>query len=254
MKDTGYLFCDAFIDAVFGDQPADPAVVQAMAQPGFAVYRNTIMKACIDALAANFPAVHRLTGSAWFHDVARLYVRKSPPVSASLLDYGDSFPDFLERIDRAGSLPYLGGVARLERMWIESHTAADQPVLESGALSGIDPAHLGATVLRMHASARWTWCATMPLVSIWHANRMPDGPVPQPPWRGEGVLLTRRHGAVEQLAIGPGAAAFLHACAAGAQLQDAAGMALAAEPGLDLARMLSELLCAGAFRAPDPND
>ena len=35
-------------------------MVSLYGQPAFAVYRNTVMKACIDALQANYPAVTRL--------------------------------------------------------------------------------------------------------------------------------------------------------------------------------------------------
>jgi hypothetical protein len=33
--------------------------------PALAVYRNTVAKGCIDALQANYPAVHTLVGSDW---------------------------------------------------------------------------------------------------------------------------------------------------------------------------------------------
>ena len=47
-----------------GASTPPPAWLDAMlAQPGFAVYRNTVAKGCIDALQANYPAVHALVGT-----------------------------------------------------------------------------------------------------------------------------------------------------------------------------------------------
>jgi hypothetical protein len=254
MSNPATLFCDAFIDAVYGAVPTDPTVCGVLAQPGFTVYRNTIFKACVDALAANYPAVERLAGAAWFREAALDYARGAPPTCVSLIDYGAGFPAFLDDLDSARTLPYLGAVAHIEQMWMGAHTAADQQVLDQAHLARLAPADLGRAVLAPHASARWTWCEAMPVVSIWRANRSPGETAAQPEWRGEGVLFTRPRGAVAALDIGPGAAAFLDACAGGATLQDAAAGALGNEPGLDLAVMLSALLDAGAFRASDPTD
>lgn len=64
-------FQDAFALALL-DPLVQPAarIAQLARQPGFAVYRNTVMKACIDALQANFPSVARLVGEAWFRAAA----------------------------------------------------------------------------------------------------------------------------------------------------------------------------------------
>ena len=43
--------------------PTDDGLAHGLAaQPAFAVYRNTVMKGCVDALEANFPTVARLVG------------------------------------------------------------------------------------------------------------------------------------------------------------------------------------------------
>ncbi|MEW6690119.1 MAG: DNA-binding domain-containing protein, partial [Pseudomonadota bacterium] len=80
-------FQDAFAAALAADEPRS-ALPQLGAQPGFAVYRNTVMKGCIDALQANYPAVERLVGEEWFRAAAAVYARAEPPAHASLLDYG----------------------------------------------------------------------------------------------------------------------------------------------------------------------
>ena len=77
-------FRHAFVQALL-DPEDEPVRWQAGAwagQPGFAVYRNTVAKACIDALAANYPVVQRLVGDAWFRGMAAAYLQPSRRVTA----------------------------------------------------------------------------------------------------------------------------------------------------------------------------
>ena len=54
-------FQEAMAEALLTDEPDAAGVLQALiAQPGFAIYRNTVAKGCCDALEANFPTVARL--------------------------------------------------------------------------------------------------------------------------------------------------------------------------------------------------
>ena len=54
-----------------------PAWLDALlAQPGFAVYRNTVAKGCIDALQANYPSVHALVGADWLRAAAHAFVHQ----------------------------------------------------------------------------------------------------------------------------------------------------------------------------------
>lgn len=240
-------FQDAFAAALAGhDVAATPAVAALADQPGFAVYRNTVLKGCLDALQANFPAVARLTGEAWFRAAARDYARDALPTEPSLLAYGASFPAFLATFPPAQALPYLAGVAQLDRAWTEGHVAADQPALHDGDLVTADPAALGRSVLVPHAAARWRWFDDLPVFSIWRANREGDGNVDGVAWTGEGALLTRRGHAVEWIGIGRAACRFLDACAAGRPLALALAEAIDAEPQVEPARLVATLVEAGA--------
>jgi hypothetical protein len=189
-------FQDRFARALIADTQLDSLT----GQPGFAVYRNTVMKGCIDALQANYPAVARLVGDEWFRAAAALYVRANLPSSPTLLDYGASFSAFLAGFEPAAELPYLPGVARLDRFWTEAHMASDAP----------------PRGLRPHASARWAWFETQPIFTIWQRNRA-AGPVDESDieWRGEGVLLFRTRDAVEWLPLDASGCALLDARAAG---------------------------------------
>lgn len=224
-------------------------------QPGFAVYRNTVMKGCVDALRANYPTVARLTGDIWFGEAAVTYARATLPGGASLLNYGDTFASFLDTFEPAADLPYLGGIARLDRMWIEAHCAIDEPPLDPAALACLAPDVIGLTKIYPHAAARWRWFADAPVFSIWSQTRyetLNDAEVVQPSAEAVSALLTRPHDTVEWIALDAPCFAFIDACAAGETIERAVSAALSADPAVDLQQMMAHLLQAGAFGRMHP--
>jgi hypothetical protein len=222
-----------------GDDAALPPFAR---QPGFAVYRNTVRVACLEALQANYPTVRQVVGDGWFAAAGRAFVDQHWPRHGSLADYGDAWPAFLAAFAPAAELPYLPAVARLDRLWTESHLAADAPVLDAAALAELDAAQLVRAVLVPHPATRWAAFADLPAITIWRRHREHHVPGGELDWRGEAALLTRPAGAVEWLAIDAAAATFLDACAAGRTFADAA---LAA--GDALPAQLPQLFAAGAF-------
>jgi hypothetical protein len=241
-------FQDAFARALLAEPAESEDCVAALAaQPAFAVYRNTVMKGCVDALQANFPAVARLVGEEWFRAAAVVYARAELPAQPSLLAYGGSFPDFLARFEPASALPYLADVARLDRLWTESHAAADGPALDRSAFARLAPESLGEAVLEPHPAARWAWFDATPAFTIWSRNRSDGAANGEIDWRGEGALLTRPAGAVQWLAIDAAACRFLAACAQGAPLSRALEAALEADANANLVRLVNGLLDAGAL-------
>jgi hypothetical protein len=232
---------------------APHALGHLLAQPGFTVIRNTVLKGCVEALEANFPTVARLVGSEWFRDAALAYVRAHPPRDGRLLAYGDEgFGAFVQAVPTAAGLPYLAGVATLDALWRACHAAGDAPVLPAAALAGLDAQALASHALLPHPAARWAWFDGMPVASLWARERTPS---PQPgdvPWRGEGLLLTRSGGAVDWIALPQAGCALMDACAQGASLGDAAAQALACDPTTDLGPVLARLLESGAFTLSPP--
>lgn len=242
-------FQDAFAWALLSDgEPADSCVATLVAQPAFAIYRNTVLKGCIDALQANFPAVARLTGEEWFRAAAAEFAAGELPKEPSLLAYGEAFPAFLAGFPPAAGLPYLADVARLDRLWTEAHAAEDAPAIGREAFSVADPGGIGAAVLQPHPAARWRWFGREPIFSIWRRNREERADDGEIAWRGEGALLTRPEGAVRWTAIDGPACRFLDACARGHSLDEALAAALESDPDANLVRLVNTLLDAGAFR------
>ena len=217
-------------------------------QPGFLVYRNTIRRACIDALRANYPTVEQLVGKAWFGEAAALFVAAHPPQDAVLARYGEAFAEFLAAFAPARELPYLAGVAQLDRCWTESHLAADAPVLVASHLATLSPDGLAGLRLLPHPAARWLSFASMPVGTIWRRHREALALEDELPWIGESVLLVRPRGAVVWHPIDAAAAAFMRASADGAPFATAAETAAATNPRAAVGEWLPALIAAGAFQ------
>jgi len=242
-------FQDAFAEALFAAGSATPEMAALLRQPGFAVYRNTVMKGCIDALHANFPAVARLVGEEWFRAAATEYVATHRPSDARMLLYGDRFAHFLAHFPPAAGLPYLSGVARLDRFWTEAHAAPDLPVFDPELLSTLSPEALGRSVLHPHASAHWAWFDALPVYTIWERNRTMDGGDGDGDiaWHSEGALILRPDASVQWHRLSAAECAFLAACRDSRPLAKAAQDALEVDEQADIGRLLARLLHVGAF-------
>ncbi|MDI1330621.1 DNA-binding domain-containing protein [Pseudomonas sp.] len=249
MKPSLASFQDAFVDALYG---TESSLMESLTnQPGFTVYRNTVLKGTTDALQANFPTVERLVGTDWLRSAAAIHARLSPPTDARLLHYGADFPGFLDSFVPAQDIPYLGDVARLDLLWTQVHCAADEPGMELNDLSQFPETELGNLRLTPRASTRWLWLPDCPAYTIWRINReqleMPE----ELNWQGEGALLTRKAGRVHWQAASVADCAFLDACAAHLPLDLAADKAIETEPDLNLENLIIRLVSTNAFAGVD---
>lgn len=248
-------FQDDFAQALLAtDAATSPALAALTAQPAFAIYRNTVMKGCIDTLQANYPAVTRLVGEEWLRAAAAIYASDALPAQPMLLEYGADFADFLAQFEAASELPYLPDVARLDRFWTEAHAAASEDALLPAALTALATGNFFRARLQPHAAARWAWFSDAPIYTIWSRNRSDaafDGDIE---WQPEGALLTRPGDSVQWCALDRAGCAFLDTSAAGGTLADAAQAALAVQPDADLGRLMARLLEAGVFSRLDLNN
>ncbi|MCQ4298045.1 DNA-binding domain-containing protein [Pseudomonas stutzeri] len=250
MSSTLAAFQDAFVAALAGAPDSAAGEVAALAaQPGFAVYRNTLIKGCVDALRANFPSVERLVGEEWFAAAATLHAWQTLPRSGPLLEYGEDYPAFLQHFEPARELPYLSGVAQLDRLWLEVFSAVEQPVLTLAALATQTPEQLARQTLVPRAALRWRWFAELPVYTIWSCTREQREVSAAMLWWGEGALLSRSAGRIGWQPLERAGCVFLDACAAGVSLEQASELALAIQPELDFNDLLGRLLTAGAFAA-----
>jgi hypothetical protein len=246
MSELG-AFQKAFVRALFEDTRAADTPDAGIRTRGFTVHRNTVASALIDALQANYPTVEQLVGREWFRACAAVYVRDNPPVTPVLAMYGASFPGFLADFPPAAALPYLGEVARIDRLFTEAHAASDVPCLAPTVLAWLSPAVLFEQRLALHPAAR---CGRFrhSAVTIWQYHR-PDtrGAELMIDDRSESALITRRHGEVECTPLDLPAFAFLEQIRSGATLGEAGTAALEIDRTADVAGYLAQLIDMGAF-------
>ncbi|MFP3564898.1 putative DNA-binding domain-containing protein [Paraburkholderia sp. SIMBA_030] len=210
------------------------------------VYRNNVTVNLIDALAAIYPAVQRITGVEFFRAMARSHVRATPPVSQLLFEYGRDFPSFIESYEYARDMPWLADTAYIERAWLDAYHAADAATLKAETLASVDPSSLAQVRFVPHPAARIVR-SRYPAVAIFAMNRT-DGPVsPLCSSDAEDALVTRPDEDVIVSRLPAGGAAFLIALIEGEPLGAAAEAAFAETESFDLPANLAAMISAGVF-------
>ncbi|WP_298874535.1 DNA-binding domain-containing protein [uncultured Bradyrhizobium sp.] len=210
------------------------------------VYRNNVTVSLIDALAAIYPAVQRLTGPDFFRAMARFHIRETPPTSPLLFEYGRDFPDFIARYEHARSLLWLADIARIERAWLDSYHAADAPPLSPSALAAVAPEQLSSLMFTVHPATRLVR-SPFAAVTIFAANRERVSTDRIDASTAEDALVTRPEFDVLVQKLPPGGAVFLDSLMSGCMLAEAAAAALEESPAFDLATNIASLLEAGIF-------
>jgi hypothetical protein len=217
------------------------------------VYRNNVTVSLIDALAAIYPAIQRITGVEFFRAMARSHVRATPPTSPLLFEYGRGFPAFIESYEYARDMPWLADTARIERAWLDTYHAADLPVLAAEALASIEPTLLAEVRFRPHPATRILRSA-YPAVAIFAMNRT-DGPVsPLRSSEAEDALVTRPEQDVIVSRLPAGGATFLISLLEGASLGEAIAVAFEEAPTFDLQANLAGMISAGVFAGVQHGD
>ena len=206
------------------DAAVPPEVAALAAQPAFAVYRNTVMKGCIDALQANYPAVARLVGEEWFRAAAAIYVREALPArsdAARLRSGVRGIPRAL-RAGRGTAIPLRRRAARplLDR---GARRARRRRARSGRGRRRSRPTRSPRTVLHPHPAARWAWFDDAPIYTIWSRNRADAMPptTRSNGGRGRAARASARRGR-SGIALDAAGCAFLDACAAGGTLAAAA--------------------------------
>jgi hypothetical protein len=212
------------------------------------VYRNNVTVSLIDALAATYPAVQRITGVEFFRAMARFHVRATPPTSPLLFDYGRDFPEFIKEYEHARDMPWLADTARIERAWLDAYHAADVPPLTPDVLAAVPSDRLAGVAFTAHPAACIVRSA-YPAVAIFAMNRV-EGPItPLRSSAAEDALITRPDMEVAVRLLPPGGAGFLKALIDGETLGAAAATAIAETPSFDLPANIAGMIEAGVFTA-----
>jgi len=210
------------------------------------IYRNNVTVSLIEALAAVFPAVQRITGVEFFRAMARCYVREAPPRSRLLFEYGHGFAEFIERYEPASQMPWLADVARIERAWLDAYHAGDADSLSVCDLAHAPSERLADLTLSPHPATRIIR-SRFAAVTIFAANRTesPFGEINAA--EPECALITRPEYDVVVRRLPPGNVEFLLALLDGLPLGAAVAAALKVAPSFDIAASIAGMIEAGAF-------
>jgi hypothetical protein len=243
-----YEYAKAFSPGLIKPDYPVPENITAGAGKGvqkrYNVYRNNVTVSLIDALAAIYPAVQRITGTEFFRAMARFHVRATPPASPLLFEYGRDFPAFIESYEFAQGMPWLADTARIERAWLDAYHAADKPVLTAQELAAVPAEALAQLRFCAHPAARIVR-SMYPAVAIFVMNKR-DGPVaPLRSGAAEDALITRPLQDVMVSRLPAGGAVFLLALLEGMPLGVATATAFEQAPDFDLSVSLADMITAG---------
>jgi len=230
------------------DAPVLDEAIAGEAAIRFGVYRNNVIVSLQKVLADDFPAILKLVGEEFFRMAARAFIRRSPPVSRVLAEYGAGFADFLDAFEPADGHPYLGDVARLERALDEALVAQEAAPLSPRALASLPAEAYAEMQLELHPTRRLLR-SRYPVAKI---RRLALGEI------GENESVSLDEGPVRLLVIRPQTEVFIHdlseadyafvtAIDDGLPLSKAVDAGLEADPGFDTPRCLKRLLDARAF-------
>ena len=216
------------------------------------VYRNGFLRACIDALRANYPSVERVTGEERFAALARPFVEANPPGTASLVEYGEGFPQHVRDTREVRGLDWLASFAALDRAWTEVYFAEDDdieaapPGRDSGALPGPGvPSDAEALMnLRGRLSPRVRLVSLdYRVLATWRRLREGEpGPRAEDRHAPQRVLVWRSGAEVLHRDLAVPEHAFIAGVAAGRTCGEAAGSALDLDAEFDLVATFASLL------------
>ncbi len=217
----------AFAQALLDPHRAIPAGLRCWngSDPAirFAVYRNNIVVALVDALADQFPVTAELVGEEFFRAMARVFVQQHPPRSRLIAFVGSPFADFIASFPPAHSVPYLADVARLEMSRIRACHAADIGVLSADAIGSTlsVPEQLSRATFVLHPSVQLL-SSPFAIFSLWAAHQGALDITQVDPLIAQQVLIFRDGLNVQSLQITIGAWHFLSTLRTGATLALAA--------------------------------
>ena len=194
-------------------QGFDPLLLQVIhtqgklgAEARLDIYAQMYCARLLDALQEDFPRVAAILGEEDFREIGRAYLRQFPSSHPSLRYLGTHFAEFLTTRPVGTSLPFLGDLARLERMRLDVFDAPDAEPLRLEDLQVI-PAEAWATVrFRLIPALLMLTCA-WPVQQIWKDEGFTLSDKLQPMstvlrvWRQDFTVYQASMDAIEQAAL-----------------------------------------------------
>jgi hypothetical protein len=96
------------------------------------IYRNNYYITLTSVLSSTYSCIKRLVGKDFFKFLSKQYIDENQPTSGNIINYGDSFANFIANCKQCDSLPYLSDVAKLEFYFEKCYFSKNQEfVLDS---------------------------------------------------------------------------------------------------------------------------
>jgi hypothetical protein len=137
---------------ITGDDRMDP-------QARVGIYAEAYFYRLLDVLKEDFPATLEVAGADQFHNLVTGYLIDYPPTEPSIFYAGQYFARYLRAHPIAARVPFIGDLAHLERIVLESFHAADATALDGAAMRAIAPQAWPAIAMRTHPAMHLVACA-----------------------------------------------------------------------------------------------
>lgn len=214
----------------------------------FNIYRNGFYRACVDALASNYPATVALLGETYFRSIARTYVQQHPPQSGSLTGYSKNFPEYLGAIGTSLNLPYLENIADLDRAWFHVYFSRKFSPLTAERIAALAAQGMELDAERIAlTNSRSLLSLTFPVAEIWRALK-DVGSLQEPvelPEKPQSILLWRCDSEVMLRQLSDAEHTFFSCFGDGLPLDQAVEQAYSDDAELELENLLLNLITAG---------
>ena len=120
-----------------------------------AIHQRHYRSSLVAAIRTKFPATAWLLGMPFLDEAAQEFVRRHPPATPCIAEYGEEFPGFLSTYLGAARAPYLCSFAELEWHLGQVAIAVDQPALALDAFSTLEINTLMDASLMLQAGLRY---------------------------------------------------------------------------------------------------
>lgn len=120
----------------------------------------------VSKLCKEFPVTRAIVGDRGFEELAIAHVCCRSEDEPDCIDFGRTFPAWLETEVTTHRRSYLSDIARCEHLCSQARNALNAPILELDAFRGIEPDKRLRLRLRLHPATQYIWLAD-PALEIW---------------------------------------------------------------------------------------
>ncbi len=141
------------------------------AEQRFAVYRNNLASNFLNVMTLEFPVIQKLTGAAYFRQLAAEFQHSCPSRSGNLHHIGAPFSNWLTARFADSDYPWFADVAALEWAWQECYVAGEpNGRADLTRLAELSETQQESLRLELHPACRIVR-SRWPVMSIWSAHQ-----------------------------------------------------------------------------------